>query len=69
MKDRPSTEGMFQFDVYEGITQVIEAVRSEGIKTAVATSKPDRFIHLILEKAGLADLFDYVSAPLERPGG
>ena len=30
-----STEGMFQFDVYEGITQVIEAVRSEGIKTAV----------------------------------
>ncbi len=63
-----STEGMFQFDVYEGITQVIEAVRSEGIKTAVATSKPDRFIHLILEKAGLADLFDYVSAPLDKNG-
>lgn len=63
-----STEGLLQFDLYDGITDVIKLLRENGFKTAVATSKPDRFIHTILGSAGIDGLFDYVSAPLDKNG-
>ena len=63
-----STEGLLQFDLYDGITDVIKELRANGFRTAVATAKPDRFIHRILSHAGIDSLFDYVSAPLDKNG-
>ena len=63
-----SAQGMLQFDLYDGITDVIPELRKSGVKTAVATSKPDRFIHRILAHAGIDCLFDCVSAPFDKNG-
>lgn len=60
--------GMLMFDLYDGMEDIIKDIRSAGTKLAIATSKPDRFIHRILAYAGIENQFDYISAPLDKNG-
>lgn len=52
--------GLFENHVYEGIPEMLYALRSAGKTLAVATSKPEEFSVRILEKFGLAQYFHYI---------
>lgn len=52
--------GVYESSPFPGIRELLEALRAAGKKTAVATSKPQPLAELLLERAGLRELFDVV---------
>lgn len=46
--------------LYDGMTDVFAALKSAGKKLAIATSKPLKFTHLMIEGLGLSQYFDFV---------
>lgn len=55
---RFSDVGMFENRVYDGIPAMLGALKAQGIRLAVATSKPTVFSEKILAHFGLAPYFD-----------
>lgn len=53
--------GLFENSVYSGIPELLEALRADGAKLAVATSKPEVFSLKILERFDLLKYFDSVT--------
>ncbi|MBQ9414174.1 MAG: HAD hydrolase-like protein [Clostridia bacterium] len=53
-----STEGMFEASIFEGIPELLQQLRKVGKQTVVTTSKPQVFARRILERFGVAPLFD-----------
>lgn len=51
------TQGMFDTVAYDGIADVVTALRGRGVTLGVATSKPEPYAFPILERLGLADAF------------
>lgn len=49
--------GMFENEVYNGITELLEGLKAKGKTLIVATSKPELFAEQILEHFGLAEYF------------
>ena len=52
--------GVYESGPFPGIRELLEALRAAGKKVAVATSKPQPLAELLLERAGLRELFDVV---------
>lgn len=52
--------GVYESSPFPGIRELLEALRAAGEKVAVATSKPQPLAELLLERAGLRELFDVV---------
>ena len=52
--------GVYESSPFPGIRELLEAVRAAGKKTAIATSKPQALAELLLQRAGLRNLFDVV---------
>ena len=52
--------GVYESSPFPGIRELLEALRSAGKKVAIATSKPQPMAELLLERAGLRELFDVV---------
>ena len=59
-RERFSTKGIFENGVYDGIHELLAALKKEGKTLAVATSKPWVFAERILEKYELRQYFDVV---------
>ncbi len=55
-------KGIFENEVYEGIPEVLQALKEKGVKVALATSKPYEFAVRILEHFHLRQYFDYLGA-------
>lgn len=55
--------GIFECDVYEGLGDLLRALRVAGVKTAVVSSKPKVFLDRLVEHFGLTDCFDTVVGP------
>lgn len=53
-------KGIFENNVYEGIPEMLEALKKSGKTLAVATSKPTVFAKKILEHFDLDKYFDFV---------
>ena len=49
--------------IYDGMEELLLRLRAEGVKTAVASSKPAVFLEKILEGLGMRGLFDAVCGP------
>lgn len=47
--------------VYDGMREVVEALRAEGWKTAILSNKPDYLVQDIADKLDLRDLFDAIA--------
>lgn len=47
-----STEGIIEFDVYEGVDSMVSRLRRAGLRLALATSKPVPYAERIVEQAG-----------------
>jgi phosphoglycolate phosphatase len=57
-RDRFSTIGLFENELYPEIPEVIVSMRAEGYQTYVATSKPYIYAKRIIEHFQLSALFD-----------
>lgn len=59
-RERYRKTGYSETRIYDGIPELLCALREKGIKIATASSKPTVFIKQILEEHGLYGCFDYV---------
>jgi phosphoglycolate phosphatase len=53
--------GIYDVKVYDGITTMLEVLKSAGCKLGVATSKNERFAGIVLKHCGILDYFDAVA--------
>lgn len=69
-RERFSDVGWAENLVYDGIEQMLDALKQAGKKLLVATSKPEVFAVRILEHFGLNGYFDLIcGAPMHAPKG
>lgn len=54
-------KGLFENLVYEGIEDVLIALKQAGKKLVVSTSKPESLARRILDHFGLSDYFEYIA--------
>lgn len=54
-------KGLYENEVYDGVSEMLYDIRKLGIKTLVATSKPEVFAIEILKHFNLFDKFDFVA--------
>lgn len=59
-RERFSTVGLFENEVYPGIKHMLKRLKKNGFHLAVASSKPQVFVERILEHFGLAKYFEVV---------
>ena len=55
--------GMFENSVYPGIEETLAALKKKGYRLAIASSKPEPYIHQILEYFGIKDYFEVIVGP------
>lgn len=60
-RERYEAKGIYENAPYEGIGEMLAALKREGVILGVATSKPEGYARRILEKDGLLSYFDVVS--------
>ncbi|MBO5421462.1 MAG: HAD-IA family hydrolase [Clostridia bacterium] len=57
---RYSVDGYYKFRLYDGMEDLLLTLRKEGIKTGIATSKPQVFIDHIAKTCDLEKYFDVI---------
>lgn len=55
-----SEKGLFENAVYSGVEDMLDTLKSAGLKLAVATSKPEVYARRILDKFGLSKYFEVI---------
>lgn len=55
------TTGLFENAVYDGIPELLKALKESGKSVILATSKPEKFARLILEHFNLMQYFDFAA--------
>ncbi len=58
-------ESEIDMQPFEGAREMLEALRSAGVLTAIATGKSRRGLDQVLAETGFADLFDMTRTPVE----
>lgn len=61
-RERYRTVGFLEGTVYEGIPELLAALKRAGVRTAVCSSKPEKFVLDIAEHFGFRALLDHISA-------
>lgn len=56
-------ERMYDVEIYDGIPELLDALKKTNHTVLLITSKPLRFSEKILERIGLADYFDHMVGP------
>ncbi len=59
-RERYNTIGVFECELFPGVREALAALRSAGYTQLIASSKPEERCRDILDKFGIADLFDDV---------
>lgn len=54
-------KGLYENEVYDGVTELLTQLRTQGKSLIVATSKPEPFAVKILEHFKLYDYFDFIA--------
>ncbi len=67
-RERYTEKGMYELAFYDGMVPLARKLREAGAKAAIASCKPEYFIHRILAYLGEEQLFDAV-AGAELNGG
>ena len=58
-RERYTDVGLFENTPYDGVFDMLEALRAEGLRLALATSKPIAYAARITARFGLADYLDF----------
>lgn len=59
-RDRYARLGVYEAELYEGIVELVNTLRENGVKVGIASSKPTCFIHQVMEHFKISELFDTV---------
>lgn len=59
-RERYTPTGVYESELYPEIEELLKLLKSDGAKIAVASSKPKKFIDILLEKFGIRQYFDAV---------
>ena len=57
--------GIFKFRVYDGIPDLLRELNENGIRFAIASAKPQKFLVRIVARLGIENLVDYISSPAD----
>lgn len=60
-RERFAVKGLYENEVYPGISELLQELKGRGVTLIVATSKPEEFTHRILKHFDLAKYFDFVA--------
>ena len=60
-RERYNPIGVYECELYPGVRECLESLKSDGYKLYVASSKPEHMCRLLLEHFGISMLFDDVS--------
>ena len=61
-RERYTNIGLYESEFYDGIAQLLQRLKNDGILLGIASSKPINYVEELLIKADLRDMFDCVSA-------
>ena len=59
-RERYRETGLFESRLYDGIKDMLEALKKDGFNVGIASSKPQEFIEKLLSHFGISHLFDSV---------
>jgi len=62
-RERYSESGIFRLRVYDGIENLIKELKNSGIKVAIASSKPEKFVMRLIDYLNISSLIDFIAAP------
>lgn len=60
-RENYAVKGIFEFELYPGMEELLKKLKAEGIVTGIASSKPEDFINIILNNTRLNKYFDFNS--------
>lgn len=61
-RERYKVKGCAESVVYDGVPEMLKALKEKDKKIAIASSKPKQFVDEISQHLGIFDYYDYVSA-------
>jgi phosphoglycolate phosphatase len=65
-----AVNGIFEGKLYDGVVDMLVALKAAGFRLAVATSKPEMYARPIIEHYGITHLFEEIAgSPPDESGG
>ncbi len=59
-RERYTNQGVYESELYGGIEPLLSALKKDGFKLGIASSKPQKYIETLLERFGVMQYFDCV---------
>lgn len=59
-RERYWVEGIYECELYEGFLDMLYALKQQGVKIGIASSKPERLIYAVADFLKITDLFDAI---------
>ena len=59
-RERYSEKGIYESKVYDGMLELINALKENNIKVGIASSKPERLIYAVADYLQITDMFDAI---------
>lgn len=59
-REKYAEVGLYKYKLYDGITELLKKLNGNGIKTAVASSKPQEALENIIKVSGIDKYFDCI---------
>ncbi len=59
-RERYTEKGVYECHLYDGMSELLDALRERGIKVGVASSKPLRLIYAVADYLDITDKFDAI---------
>ena len=59
-RERYKIKGIYECYLYDGMKQLLDLLRSKGVKIGIASSKPEHLIYSVADYLGVTDCFDAI---------
>lgn len=60
-RERYRSKGIYECKLYDGMIDLLEQLKSKDVKIGIASSKPVKLIHDVMNTLGITNMFDAVS--------
>lgn len=62
-REKYAEKGIYEFELYDGIIELMKTLHDMGIKVGIASSKPQNFLIRIVDFLKIGEIIDFISAP------
>ena len=59
-RERYTNQGVYESNLYKGIDNLLAALKKDGLKIGIASSKPQKYVETLLERFNVMKYFDCV---------